>query len=344
MKTYLESRFAAVPGLAALAAGITVILSQPGRYGRLDPASGIGVLLLVVAGLAALLLGWLSSARIRFEAARRGRAEQALAESEQKYRDLVENAPVGIVVSSFDGRVLEVNETLVRMHGYDTKEEFVSSSVSHRFQDLKDRERWVAMVWGTGRADAFEVRSKRKDGSLFWSSLSSTFRKAADGEQELVTVVQDITERMNAVDALVYKTALLEAQTEAAPDGILVSDGDSRLILSNRRFREMWRIPAGMMESMDSEPVLLHASSLVEDPDSFMLKVRYLRSHRDEKSEDRICLRDGRIISRHTGPLVDAKGAYRGRVWYFRDITGPGKVPAEPEIDREPRGRPIQMD
>ena len=256
----------------------------------------------------------------------RKQAERALRESEQKYRDLMDNLPVGIVITSMDGRVIEVNKTLTQMHGYDSKAEFANSAVADRFYDLKDRERWVASLRQKGKTDGFEIQTKRRDGSLFWTSLTSIPRTAETGEEQLITVSQDITERKMAEDALLFKNALLEAQAESTTEGILAGDDENRIVLFNRRFLELWQVPEGLIETSDAEAVLRHTLTLVDNPESFMQRVADLSERRDEKGEDIVDLRDGRSISRYSRPLVDAKGAYRGRIWYFRDITEPRRL------------------
>jgi hypothetical protein len=67
--------------------------------------------------------------------------------------------------------------------------------------------------------------------------------------------------------------------------------------------------------------VLKHVTDKVEDPDAFIERVEYLNSHRDEKSRDELRFKNGKIFDRYSAPLVDSKGRYRGRIWYFRDIT-----------------------
>ena len=59
----------------------------------------------------------------------------------------------------------------------------------------------------------------------------------------------------------------------------------------------------------------------MEDPEAFVARVKYLNSHRDEKSRDELRLKNGKTFDRYSAPLVDSKGRYRGRIWYFRDIT-----------------------
>ena len=65
-----------------------------------------------------------------YDITERKRTEVALRESEDKWRSLVENTPVGILISSVDGRIIELNNTIVQMFGYVSKEEFAKSSVS----------------------------------------------------------------------------------------------------------------------------------------------------------------------------------------------------------------------
>jgi PAS domain S-box-containing protein len=128
--------------------------------------------------------------------------QRALNDSEQRFRVLVENAPVGIVISAFDGRIGYVNQTLVHLHGHKTKEEFIESPVENRYRDVRDRDRWVSAAWDRGSVEGFEVETKRKDGSLFWSSISACTRKKESGEQELVAFVRDVTEQKKAEDAV----------------------------------------------------------------------------------------------------------------------------------------------
>jgi PAS domain S-box-containing protein len=322
----LHSKIAVISVTGSAVAGIALIVLQKARQGRIEPLELVGMILLLVTGCAFNVYVRLSKNRLSDDIARREQIERVLRESENKYRDLVENSPVGIVVSSFDGRVLEVNETLVRMHGYKSKEEFAQSSVADRFYDLKDRERWVAKVWDTGWVEGAELRTKRKDGSLFWSSLTSIPRTTETGEQQLFTVVQDVTKRRDAEDALKVTTALLQAQVEASQEGILVSNDHGGIVLSNTRFREMWRIPGELIETGDNGELLRYTAAQVPDPGSFFERVRQFGGRSGEKGEDTIDLTDGRTIYRYTSPLVDATGTYQGRIWYFRDVTAPRKM------------------
>src|SRR6202167_2197733 len=136
-----------------------------------------------------------------------------------------------------------------------------------------------------------------------------------------VAVFDNITERKQAEEALLFKTALLEAQAETTLDGILAVDESDHIVLANKQFGLHFGMPKEMLSTQDDLIVLEHVRDKVEAPDAFVERVKYLYSHRDEKSSDEVRLKNGKVFDRYSAPLVDSKGRYRGRIWYFRDIT-----------------------
>jgi diguanylate cyclase (GGDEF)-like protein/PAS domain S-box-containing protein len=115
--------------------------------------------------------------------------------------------------------------------------------------------------------------------------------------------------------------AILRAQQEVTLDGILVVDNTGRILSYNRRFLEIWNIPAHVAARADDNTLLGYAADAVAEWDSFIELVNYLYEHPTEvRADDPVPLRDGRILSRATMPLIVGKEV-RGRAWYFRDVT-----------------------
>lgn len=114
---------------------------------------------------------------------------------------------------------------------------------------------------------------------------------------------------------------LLNMFLESSPDGILVVDASARLLLCNRRFREIFDIPAELVSTGDDEPVLRTVTSRMRDPIGFVKRVQYLYDHPDDMSHEELELMNGRIIDRHSSVLGDGGGRYLGRAWFFRDVT-----------------------
>ncbi|HKN49803.1 MAG TPA: GAF domain-containing protein, partial [Actinomycetota bacterium] len=115
--------------------------------------------------------------------------------------------------------------------------------------------------------------------------------------------------------------ALLSSQAEAGIEGVLVVSSDGAIISFNSQLAEMWSIPQDLLESRDADALLGWVTRLVEDPESFAARVRHLRAYREESGRDEIRLADGRVFDRWTAPLMGDDGIYRGRAWYFRDVS-----------------------
>jgi PAS domain S-box-containing protein len=127
--------------------------------------------------------------------------------------------------------------------------------------------------------------------------------------------VAEISDRLN------FRNALFEAQNAATPDGVLIVDPEGKMVLHNRRFVEIWHMPAAIIESGDDEAARQHAATILADPQGFNQRVASLYNSKKEKSFDQILFNDGRVIERTGTPITGEDGVYYGWAWYFRDIT-----------------------
>jgi PAS domain S-box-containing protein len=127
--------------------------------------------------------------------------EKERKQTEERIRNLMESTPVGISISASEGYVPEVNMALWKIFGYNSKEEFTKIPASDHYYDQKDRERFHELH-KRGLVKDFEVRFKHKDGSVFWGSVTSTTQTTEAGATEFINVLEDITERKQAEEAL----------------------------------------------------------------------------------------------------------------------------------------------
>ena len=125
------------------------------------------------------------------------RHEEALRQSEARYRSLVQSAVYGIYRSSVDGRFLDVNPALIHMLGYDSPDEVVKLDPQREvFVEPAEHERLLEEFHRTGRLDSAEVRWKRKDGSAITVRLSGRAATELDeADQALEIIAEDVTER-----------------------------------------------------------------------------------------------------------------------------------------------------
>jgi diguanylate cyclase (GGDEF)-like protein/PAS domain S-box-containing protein len=145
----------------------------------------------------------------------RKNAENALRAAEEKYRTIFEDAVIGIFQALPDGQMLNTNTAFARMHGYETPEEVIASSLgkgnplivrSEQFEEWKRKLEEEGVVRGA------EIEVQCKDGSRKWVTVS--IRAVYDSEGKVILhegTVEDITKRKLAqqqVDYLAYYDAL----------------------------------------------------------------------------------------------------------------------------------------
>ena len=254
----------------------------------------------------------------------RTRVQDAMAESERRYRSLFENMLEGFAHCEilFDDRGRPIDFVYLTVNSAFGKLTGLENVVGRRFSEVvpgaKDSQAELLERYGrvvqTGKPERFEIEIKALG---MWFSISAyRARKAC-----FVATFDNITERKQAEEALLFRTALFEAQAETTIDGILVVDESDHIVLANKQFALHFGIPDELLNTRDDLIVLKHVTNQVEAPDAFVEKVKCLYSRPNERSRDEIRLKNGRVFDRYSAPLVDSKGRYRGRIWYFRDIT-----------------------
>jgi PAS domain S-box-containing protein len=118
-----------------------------------------------------------------------------------------------------------------------------------------------------------------------------------------------------------FEKALLEAQSEASLDGILVASAEGRILSFNSRFAEMWNFPEELLDRRDADRARAHVMNQLLDPAGFMERVRHVYENPTESTQDELRLRDGRIFERYSRPILRPDTGTFGRVWFFRDVT-----------------------
>ncbi len=153
------------------------------------------------------------------------RAEEALQESEEKYRTIFEESFDGLFITSPRGNILDMNKKGVKMFGYDTKEEIFAVDLARDiYADPQDRQRILSMVNAQGSAE-YEIVLKKKNGDKFIASASLTAVKDAKG---IITsyrgIVRDITDRKEAAEALKSSEERFRLVFENSPVSIWEED------------------------------------------------------------------------------------------------------------------------
>jgi PAS domain S-box-containing protein len=175
----------------------------------------------------------------------RRRFEEALKESEENYRTLHANIPVGVFRTAADlkGRLLSGNPALAEMFGFETPDEIIGINVSEFYYDPKDRGELVKTVRSAGTISDYEIRLKRADGTLFWVSINARAVKGPDGEIAYIDgTIEDITDRGLMERALRESEEKYRNLIERSNDAVaIVQDGVIKF--ANERVTEVFGYP-----------------------------------------------------------------------------------------------------
>ncbi len=135
----------------------------------------------------------------------RKQAEEALRESEERFRSSFEHAATGMALVAPDGRLLQVNRFTCEILGY-SEEELTSmtwEAINHPDEVDITRDHIRRILAGEIESYQLEKRYIHKDGHVLWGHLSTSLVRDADGTPlYLLSQIQDITERKRAEEAL----------------------------------------------------------------------------------------------------------------------------------------------
>ena len=236
---------------------------------------------------------------------------------------IVESSKEAILSLSNQGIITSWNKSAVELFGYD-EEEILGKHESILIPDEEmDGAKDILEKLMVGKpVDPFETSRKRKDGTLIDVQITVSPIRGRNGELiGTSAILRDLTRQKEIDRKTKFVNSLLLAQQQASIDGILVVDGNGKMVSFNSRFVEMWNIPPEIIRSKSREQAFQHVLNNLADPKAFEKRVRYIYDHSDLTCHEEIEFADGSIFDRYTAPVRGEHKEYLGRIWYFRDIT-----------------------
>jgi diguanylate cyclase (GGDEF)-like protein/PAS domain S-box-containing protein len=249
-------------------------------------------------------------------------ANDAVLRSAERYRDLIENASDLIYTHDLEGNVTSLNRAGERLTGYSRQEALsmnIDQVIAPEYLDLART--FTAKKLVASRPRRFEAEIFAKDGTHVILELSTRVIVSSDGLPIGVQGIgRDITDRRKTDRKLHEMLSLFSTTFESTADGIVVMSLDRRIITCNRKFIEMWDVPAEIIDDADGDALLRLIASHLRDPGKFLDGSSETYDEPESIVSELIELNDGRIIERYSQPQY-LQGAAIGRVASFRDIT-----------------------
>ncbi len=265
------------------------------------------------------------------EITERKRAEEALLESEEKYRNVAERANDGIVIIQ-DTIIRYANPRLAEMWG-GTVQEFIDTPFTdyvHPDELPKLVDRYKRRMAGQDVTPIYETALARKDGSKLYAELNAGIITYQGKPADLV-IVRDITERKQAEETLRKSEERYRKQFEEAMDAIFIADAETGVIVDCNR------VASALVGREKSEVVgkhqrILHPPEEIEGEFSRTFK-QHLKEKEGQVLETQVITKKGEIkdvaIKASTFELEGQKMI----LGIFRDITEQKRM--EEALDRE---------
>ena len=180
---------------------------------------------------------------LKRENAEREAAEEALRESEERYRSLIENLPIGLYRNTpgTQGRFIMANPAIARMHGYETVDEFLQTPVADLYWDPADRQVFSEKLFAQGHLISEELKLKKRNDTSFWGAVTVNVIRDESGEIKYFDgLIEDISDRKRAEEDLEFEKRRFQTLLEYAPLGIVMIDKDNTWQYINPKFKEIF--------------------------------------------------------------------------------------------------------
>jgi PAS domain S-box-containing protein len=260
--------------------------------------------------------------------AERKHAEEALRESEKRYRNLFEKSPISITLLDKTGIIIDCNKSTEKLIGY-TKKEILGKSfeklLTLKPEDLpKLKEKYTKLLKGQ-KIKPYKLEIIRKDGKKSWINVTTSLIEKEDEVVGFQVISRDITERELAEEALRESEELYRTFVETSPDAIAFTDLDANIIMISPKGLEdlgydspeelIGKSAFDLMAPKDRPRITKNFQEIIETGQARNVEFNFLR-------------KDGTKVpvEFNASLILDEKGEPKAFLGISRDITERRKV------------------
>jgi diguanylate cyclase (GGDEF)-like protein/PAS domain S-box-containing protein len=221
-------------------------------------------------------------------------------------------------------RIAEANSVAMRLMRC-RPQELVGRTVSELFSTPEDLFFWEEVAShdpasAPAPAMVSHTRLQRFDGTVVHVERSVRQVRLENGHVAYLVGMIERDRQQQIEDELEETIAELRATLESTADGILVCGLDGTIRAFNRRFAQLWNVPADLLVQRDDAAVHACLADSVIDADQYVRRLAEIAESSRTERHDLLTLRSGQLIERTTLPQR-TRGRVTGQVFCFRDVT-----------------------
>ena len=174
---------------------------------------------------------------------KRKQAEEALRESEEKYKTLVQTSPDAVTVTDLEGNITYVSPQTLELHGYKSEKELIGKSAFELIapEEHKKAVENLQKTLKNGYLRDLRYTLLKKDGSPFVGELNTAVIKDMDGNPKMfIATTRNITERERSKEKIKRSEERYRDLVEKAGVAILIDDRDGNVQFCNKKYADMF--------------------------------------------------------------------------------------------------------
>ncbi len=232
--------------------------------------------------------------QLQVEIAEHLRAEAALRQSEEQFRRVFDEAPIGMALEDVEKRFIRVNRAFCEMLGY-TKSELMSltcADITHAEDWEQEIPRMEQLMKGEIEDFQLEKRYLKKNQEILWVNVTAIVLRDEAGEiLQVLAMVEDITQRKQAVEALRLSEEQFRRVFDEGPIGMSLAIWENGFFRVNQAFCEMLGYSESELMTLDCEDITYSEDWQQEvsyrdrikkgEIDSFKREKRYVKKNQE---------------------------------------------------------------
>ncbi|HUD48972.1 MAG TPA: SpoIIE family protein phosphatase [Candidatus Baltobacteraceae bacterium] len=254
----------------------------------------------------------------------RTESKGAVLKAEQKYRGIFENSVAGIFQTSPQGAYLDVNPALIRIYGYSSRED-VMSSISDiaklLYVNPNRRAEFVKLMQEHNVVHDFESQIYRKDGSIIW--ISENARAVTDDQGKVLYyegMVEDITARKEAEEKVRFSELRFRSIWQKSFDGMRLTDERGTMVAVNPAFCQIVGLPAESLVGRPYTAIYSETEDLADMAQKY--QQRFAEKKIESQFERHVIFRTGKAVDVElSNSFVEVEEGRSLVLSVFRDVT-----------------------
>ncbi|MBT8264659.1 MAG: PAS domain S-box protein [Muriicola sp.] len=250
--------------------------------------------------------------------------EQLLSEQKKQLDIIVENSPLGIVLTVGEN-IIKVNKRFSELLGYSEAE--LKKLTVPQISVPEDYERSTELItkMNLGEIDNFSIVKKyftKKGGTLLAKTSVSAVKETSGEIAYEVAIVEDITNQREAEEKIKASENRLASLISNLQTGVLLEDENRTISLTNQMFCNLFEIPVDpeQLKGADCSNAAEESKHHFTDPTGFVKRIDTILKDKKVVLSDELEMTDGRILERDYIPIFN-NGIYKGHLWTYTDVT-----------------------